>query len=188
MKEYIFNTYSLLLCMILIILISNYATLKIGSEYYKSSEKLELFDISHKLLPDLHAYRPMKDIIGFLGIISLFFFSTESLTIEFITKFTIIMFIRAFTIISTILPKHDKCVDTFGIRSYFLGGCYDKIFSGHTSFMLLLTLLYYREHIIDGFSLIGINVINILLILATRSHYTIDVLLAIFVTTTIYNI
>jgi hypothetical protein len=118
----------------------------------------------------------------------MFIVSNDTLNTEFIAKFTIIMFIRAFTIISTILPKHQVCSDTFDVRSYFLGGCYDKIFSGHTSFMLLLTLLYYREHIINEFSLIGINSINILLILATRSHYTVDILLAIFVTTTIFNI
>ena len=174
--------------MILVILISNYATLKIGSYHYKNLDKCTLFDIFHKILPDLYDYHYLVDLIGLCGLVSLFFVSNESLTIEFISKFTIIMFIRAFTIVSTILPKHEVCKDTFDIRSYFLGGCYDKIFSGHTSFMLLLTLLYYREHIINEFSLIGINAINILLILATRSHYTVDILLAIFVTTTIYNV
>ena len=98
------------------------------------------------------------------------------------------MLIRAFTTISTILPKHKICNETIGIRSLLLGGCYDKIFSGHTSFTLLLTLLYYREHIINLPLLLGINAANILAILATRSHYTVDVLLAIFVTTTIYSI
>ena len=98
------------------------------------------------------------------------------------------MFIRAFTTIATILPKHKICNEKINIRSLLLGGCYDKIFSGHTSFTLLLTLLYYREHIINLPLLIGINATNIPAILATRSHYTVDVLLAIFVTTTIYSI
>jgi hypothetical protein len=174
--------------MLMAIFISNYATLRIGSDYYKNLNKCEIFDIFHKILPDLNEYHYTVDLIAFIGLVSLFIISNTSLTIEFIAKFTIIMFIRAFTIISTILPKHEVCTDKFDLRSYFLGGCYDKIFSGHTSFTLLLTLIYYREHIVNEFSLIGINAINILLILATRSHYTVDILLAIFVTTTIFNI
>lgn len=182
------NKYIVFISIILVILISNYATLKIGSYHYENSDKCELFDMFHKILPDLNDYHYLIDLIGFIGLISLYFVSNEELTIEFFAKFTIIMFIRAFTIVSTILPKHEICSDQFNIRSYFLGGCYDKIFSGHTSFTLLLTLLYYREHIINDFSLIIINIINILLILATRSHYTVDILLAVFVTTTIYNV
>ena len=127
-------------------------------------------------------------MIGLLGVISLFIVSTQTLTTEFLAKFLIIMLIRSFTIISTILPKHENCEDKFSIREFFLGGCYDKIFSGHASFILLLTLLYYREHIIGLVPLLGINIINCLLILATRSHYTVDILLAVFVTTTIYTI
>lgn len=182
MKKYI-----ILISMILVILISNYATLKIGSYHYDTTDKFELFDIFHKILPDLSKYHYLVDIFALIGLISLFIVGSDTLT-EFFAKFTIIMFIRAFTIISTILPKHEVCTDEFNIRSYLLGGCYDKIFSGHTSFLLLLTLLYYREHIIDELSLIGINLINILLILASRAHYTVDVILAIFVTTTIFNI
>ena len=167
---------------------SNYAVLKLGSNYYKNKGEIELFDIFHSILPDLHSYHFITDLIGIACIISLFFLSTEKLTTEFIAKFTIIMFIRAFTTIATILPKHKICNETIGIRSLLVGGCYDKIFSGHTSFTLLLTLLYYREHIINLPLLLGINATNIFAILATRSHYTVDILLAIFVTTTIYSI
>ena len=176
-----------LLIIIVIIFFSNYAVLKLGSSYYKD-QTIELFDIFHSILPDLHTYHYIIDFIGLGLLLSLLFVSNNSLTTEFLAKFTIIMFIRAFTTIATILPKHKVCNDKIGIRSLLLGGCYDKIFSGHTSFTLLLTLLYFREHIINLPLLIGINAVNILAIIATRSHYTVDVLLAIFVTTTIYNI
>jgi hypothetical protein len=178
--------YLILICCI--ILSSNYATFKIGEQHYNSTKKLTLFDIFHTILPDLHAYHYLIDVIVLGAIISLFFVSNKSLTTEFLAKFLIIMLIRSFTIVSTILPKHEICEDKFSIREFFLGGCYDKIFSGHTSFLLLLTLLYYREDIIGILPLIAINIINILFILATRSHYTVDIILAIFVTTTIYSI
>jgi len=178
--------YLIIICSI--ILISNYATLQLGKHHYNSTDKFELFDIFHKILPDLHAYHTIVDVVALLAIVSLFFLSNRTLTTEFLAKFLIIMLIRSFTIISTILPKHEICEDKFSIREFFLGGCYDKIFSGHTSFLLLLTLLYYREHIIGIVPLVGINIMNCLLILATRSHYSVDILLAIFVTTTIYSI
>ena len=175
--------------MIFVILISNYATILIGINHYETKKSSDLFDIFHLLLPDLHRYSYIVDILGIFAVLSLVFVSTNEITNEFIAKFILIMFIRAFTIISTILPKHEKCVTNVGnIQSLILGDCYDKIFSGHTSFMLLLTLLYYREHIIHLPMLLGVNLLNIFLILATRSHYTVDVLLAIFVTTTIYSV
>jgi len=181
--------YEIVYFIIILVIIfgSNYAVLKLGSNYYKDSG-YELFDITHYILPDLHSYHYITDFIGLGVLISLYFLSNETLTTEFLAKFTIIMFIRAFTTIATILPKHKICNETITTRSLLLGGCYDKIFSGHTSFTLLLTLLYYRENIINLPLLLGINATNILAILATRSHYTVDVLLAIFVTTTIYTI
>jgi len=173
---------------LIIIFASNYAVLKLGSNYYKNSEHIELFDIIHYILPDLHSYHYITDFIGLALLCSIFFLSNHALTTEFLAKFTVIMFIRAFTTIATILPKHKICDEKIGMRSLLLGGCYDKIFSGHTSFTLLLTLLYYRDNIINLPLLLGINATNILAILTTRSHYTVDVLLAIFVTTTIYSV
>lgn len=177
-------------CIIIaIILLSNYVTLKLGEYHYTTHKKTELFDIFHTILPDLHAYGDiLNNIVPVLGFVSLYFCSNSKLTVEFLSKFVIIMLVRALTIISTILPKHEKCDETINTNSIIVGGCYDKIFSGHTAFVLLLTLLYFREHIINMPLLVGINAVNILLILATRSHYTVDVLLAIFVTSTIYAV
>lgn len=174
--------------LLLFIIISNYFVLKFGDDHYTSNNSCTLFDIFHKILPDLHEYHFLTDIYILIGAASLFMLSNEKITVEFISKFIIIMFIRAFTTFVTILPKHDSCNSEMNLRSYIMGGCYDKIFSGHTSFILLLTLLYFREHIIGFTPLILINLVNILTILAARSHYSVDILLAIFVTTTVYSI
>ena len=171
-----------------VIIASNYISHIIGSNYYKENKTNKVHDILQDVLPDLHNYHYVIDLIGLAVLIPAFFYFNETLTIEFLTKFLIIMFIRAFTVISTVLPKYEHCDETFTFRSFFLGGCYDKIFSGHTSFILLLTLIYLREHIINGLALLGINFVNILAILLTRSHYTVDVILAVFVTTTVFNL
>ena len=167
--------------------ISNLFTLSMGNKHYKGIS-YPLFDLFHEVLPNLYDYKIMVDIIAFLSLISLFFVSNEKITTEFITKLIIIMFIRSITIATTILPKVDKCDDTLSFKTFFLGGCYDKIFSGHTATTLLLTLIYYREHIIDMNALLAINIFNMLTIIATRSHYTVDVILSIFVTTTIFKL
>ena len=178
----------LLFIILIIIFLSNYLVLNLGDNHYNINGHCQLFDLFHKILPDLHNYHFLIDIILFCGIGSLFILGNDLLITEFLVKLIIIMFIRAFTTLVTILPKNEQCNHKMNIREYILGGCYDKIFSGHTSFILLLTLLYYREHFIGLLPLIFINLFNIFIILATRSHYTIDVLLAAFVTTTIYYI
>lgn len=179
---------TLYLILILIIIFgSNYITLKLGEQHYNNNI-CELFDIFHIILPDLHNYENVINYILFIGLASLYFLGTNALITEYISKLIIILLVRAFTIISTILPKHNNCDEKLSLRSFIVGGCYDKIFSGHTAAILLLTLLYFKEHIINIPSLIGINLINTLLIIATRSHYTIDVLLAVFVTFTIDNV
>ena len=174
--------------LVIVIFVSNYYVMKLGDKHYTDNTSCELYDMFHEILPDLTQYHFIVDLILLSSIVSLFFLSNETLTTEFLAKFVIIMFIRAFTTLVTILPKHENCDSKLSLRSFILGGCYDKIFSGHTSFTLLLTLLYYREHIIGLVPMLGINLLNILAILSVRSHYSVDVLLAIFVTTTIYSI
>lgn len=171
-----------------VIISSNYISHQIGSNYYKENQSFKIHDLLQEYLPDLHNYHYLVDIVALVILIPAFFYFNQTLTIEFLTKFLIIMFIRAFSVISTVLPKYENCDETFTFRSFFLGGCYDKIFSGHTSFILLLTLMYWREHLINSMTLFGLNFINILAILLTRSHYTVDVIMAIFVTTTIFNL
>ena len=177
----------ILIAMVLFILYSNYLTLTIGRKHYQDKSCV-IFDVVHAILPDLRDYHFTVDLIGLIVGISMLFLTDSEFISEFIGKFIIIMFIRAFTILTTILPSDGKCDTSLNIKSFLFGGCFDKIFSGHTSFTLLITLMYYREHIIDLLPLLFINFINIFLIISTHAHYTVDVLLAIFVTTTIHSI
>ena len=177
-----------LLGIIITILSSNYITNNIGDRFYKG-KNIELFDIFHQILPDLYSYGNITNTIPsiFVGLYILLFLPS-TLQIEFLAKFIIILFILSFAIISTILPGHNDCEVNPNILTTFIGDCYDKVFSGHTAMVLLLCLILYREHIISITNLISINLINILLILATRSHYTIDIIVSIFITSTIFNI
>ena len=136
----------ILVLMMGFILLSNYLTLTTGEKHYKNSN-CTIHDSLHNILPDLRAYHYSVDIIILTAVVSLYFLGTKDLIYELIGKFIIIMFIRAFTILTTILPKDEKCDTTLNISSFIFGGCFDKIFSGHTSAILLLTLLYNNFYI-----------------------------------------
>jgi hypothetical protein len=163
---------------------SNYLTNKIGNEHF--SKTTDLFDLGHILIPDLHEYYYIYNLCFYIVAASFFALSTKG-KIDFFTKLVIIYVLRGITILVTILPKHHKCENSDTIFTYINGDCFDKIFSGHTSFMFLLTLFLMKENLINLPVLIGINLANIFSILAVRSHYTVDVLLALLITFFINN-
>ena len=169
------------------IFVSNYLTHVFGKQFYESqTNNGKIFDILHEITPDLHDYRAYNDIILGLTIVS-FFFVPFTLIQEFLGKFILIMFVRALTIVSTILPKHEKCEPKLDWIQMVKGQCYDKVFSGHTAFVLLATLIFLREGIIGLPMFFLVNLLNMTSIILTRSHYTIDIILAVVITYLVYD-
>jgi hypothetical protein len=170
---------------------STYITNWLGKEFYEREVRVNsVFDVFHEYTPDFHKFEVFINIIPFTILGCLFFcgISLDSIK-EFAWKLLLIYAIRALTVITTILPKHEKCdyeVGSFSI-STFIGGCYDKVFSGHMALTLLGTLIYYRENYISFSSFAFINMVEAALIILTRAHYTIDVLLAILITYLVYD-
>lgn len=182
--------YKILIFFIVIIIIFglNYWCHLIGMDFYKDQPtNYKIHDLLHSVLPDLHDYHISIDIIGFIAVIPAIMYFNQELTIEFLTKFLIIMLIRAFTIVSTVLPKYERCDTKFDYRNFILGGCYDKIFSGHFAFLLLITLLLEKYKYISLRTLIVINVIHFVMLLVFRWHYTIDIIIALFVTVVLFH-
>jgi hypothetical protein len=184
--------YKILAFIIVIIIIFglNYWCHLIGTDFYKDHPTdYTIHDLLHSVLPDLHDYHIIIDIIGIIVIIPAFLYFNQELTIEFLTKFLIIMLIRAFTIVSTVLPKFERCDTTFDIRNFLLGGCYDKIFSGHTAFTLLIVLVAYNFNLLDNNKLLILGIFQLIyafLIIITRAHYSVDVLLSYYIVIPLY--
>ncbi len=172
-----------------IIVTSNFWTHDLGMAFYDNTENNgKVFDLLHSVTPDMSDLKAYNDIIvSAVALSFLFIPNGVSLFKEFAAKFILIMVIRALTTISTILPKHEKCDSTPRFSRYIKGQCYDKVFSGHTSFVLLATLIYLREGILGWPAFLGINLANITGILLTRSHYTVDIILAILITLLVYD-
>jgi hypothetical protein len=184
------SKYLIIVGAIVLILLANYYTNEIGEAYYESEDKInKIFDVVHHYTPDFHEFGSLVNVIPLL-LFGSFFFLPKSMSLieEVMLKILLIHLIRSLTIISTILPKHEKCNrEDSSFFSRLLGDCYDKVFSGHTSFVFLNTLILLREKYISLMTLFTINATESIIILLTRSHYTIDVILAYFITYLVYD-
>jgi len=96
---------------------------------------------------------------------------------EFALLFGIILIIRGISISLTQLP-HTREVDTSRslLKSCVFGADYDKIFSGHTAFMVVTTMILVQYGVWHPIMYVLPLAMGYLLI-ETRSHYTVDVFL-----------
>jgi hypothetical protein len=135
-----------------------------------------LFDFGHYLLPNTSQFRILNDIVP--AVLLIVAYTSRSSELSKLTKalvFAVLM--RIVTVYSTILPSSTRSCKFAGI----IGGCHDKIFSGHTtvailcSFFLSKTYPKYTNH------LILLNFLLLMSIISSRDHYTIDVLIALII-------
>jgi hypothetical protein len=152
--------------------------------YQKKENYKKVQDIFHNLLPHIPDFEYASDILSglvfaYLAIMNFELFYQLSGLI-----FTLVL-LRQFIIQITILPKNEAC--DIKHSSMFRGGCYDKIFSGHFGITFLSTLILVDNGLIHKLVAILINFVNALFILLSRNHYTIDIIVSIFVVIIIYQ-
>jgi hypothetical protein len=177
-----------------------------GTAFYGANQKCkkdDVWDILHANFKNYSKYNYTKNfymIVFFAPLIYNIFKVSDKFVKEFLLKFLIIIFLRSVTIISTILPKNTPVEvkpDKYGNLSLFDktigGGCYDKMFSGHFAFGLLLTLLMFKYNIVENNILnillfIVLNAVHLFILGVTRSHYTMDMIVSLYVTLFVYNL
>lgn len=165
----------------------NVAIQLIGRQHYTKAPG-RIWDILWEYGPDLHTYGYMVNIIPLGLLISLFFINRgDSLLFEITVKFVLILIIRAITTISTIFPKEERCDDTITWYTPLNGGCYDKVFSGHTAIVTLITLIFWREQLINSGIFWILNITQMTTIVLTHSHFTVDVILGFIITYLVYD-
>ena len=166
-----------------------------GKIHYKD-KLLNIYDIIHANSKDYSKYNYTKNWFLLVFIIQLIFnlskFTTDFVN-EYLLGFFMIIFIRSLMIMCTILPKQNNCgVDKLTYFNKTIGGtCYDKMFSGHFAFGLFTTLLLFKHDLISNscfnkILFIILNITHFIIIAITRSHYTIDIVVAFFVTILVY--
>ena len=87
-------------------------------------------------------------------LLPLFINPKKKIFISIFKYFSIIIFIRCITTCVTIMPPIRDCKikleNKNNIYNYIIGHCNDKIFSGHTSFMLILFFVIYKYKILKS--------------------------------------
>jgi hypothetical protein len=169
----------------------NSSAQKNGSLFYTlhDGKPPRVYDILHENLPDEHKMGWLTNMIVLISLLPLLLNFKESFFMKFIGLLLTIFILRDITINLTILPKHPECeIPSNSFILHTQGGCYDKIFSGHFAVVFILSLLYYSFQYITNIPLLVLwNVVNALVIITTHSHYTIDVVMSLFVCYIVYD-
>lgn len=160
-------------------------------------KKEPLYDIIQKNCWNLKRYRILPEILHFIPLILLFLFfmyycfnGQKSINIEevlstFFNKHGTLFYMRPILFSSTLLPDSSEIC----LTSKSIGSCFDLIFSGHSTIMFLSTYLLRDYFFISSTLYIFLQINNLItsfLIILSRNHYTIDVLLAIIITHFVY--
>ena len=147
----------------------------------------EIHDVIQDRLPDISD--KIWPIIFENIILIIPFLAGWSVASEFFNYYVVIIAVRTVFNIVTILPRDKNCDDSYiGPLHYVKGYCYDKIFSGHFSYVFLISIILYKRGIFTNVPLLALfNTLYALLIIAMRSHYTVDILVAIPVILTLYQ-
>ena len=146
----------------------------------------------HHIRDPIHMYFPrvnykyLSDILITLQMSLLTFTITKVLLKEFFIVCGIIQFMRAITMSSTILPSlehHNDKIRLGGLN----GRGTEYIFSGHAVYACLSLIYLYKMGIVKLPILIIYNLISQLIIILSRNHYTVDVILSWMITPLVYG-
>jgi len=182
---------------VIVLLINNYLRTyhidKYGTINGNNKTKC-VYDLGHEILPliknpllrDIHDYTKHYIVI-FPLIIGLYYLPLH-LKQKLLEDWAFLHIIRIISNNLTILPSINKCKPSTSDK-YSIGGCCDYMFSGHT-FTSLLPSLYITYYLNPFHPLLIFlyNIVNSLLIIISRRHYTDDVLIAWFITLFVFFI
>ena len=153
-------------------------------ENIKSKQKSKIYDIIHNNLPSTRKLMTIVDATPFILLVVILFIDVN-LFYNIMGFLVTILIFRMFIIHITILPKDKKC--DIKKSSVLNGGCYDKIYSGHFSAVFMCLLSLYMSKYINLFTLLSLSIIFALLIISSRSHYTIDIFVAFLIVIIVYQ-
>ena len=99
-----------------------------------------MYDYGHDVLPNLSSYRNWVHVL--VGILFVVFLikSSGRLIADMLLLYATLLVLRALTICMTHVPPPRKRCTPYKIWGYYLGGCSDMMFSGHTAFVTLSCL------------------------------------------------
>jgi hypothetical protein len=147
-----------------------------------SAPTTPLPDRLHAMLPRVHGVRWLVHLLPIVTLAMVVLYLPMLRVLNLLQIYAVILFLRAFSFWVTRLPPPRSPCIPYAMRSIYLGGCSDMMYSGHTSVLVLgaLFLAVYGSRT-AGAAAVLLALVGIALILCTRHHYSADVLVAIYI-------
>ena len=159
----------------------------IGRHRYQD-KSFDMFDILQDIIPTInYKYSKICDTITLLNILIVYWYD---LLPYFLNYYIPVMLIRGICINLTIVPKSAHYKLNALVKAGVMAGNYDKIYSGHTCcyILSLLTLLSCETTSSIVIFMLGLLMsLSFYILLATRSHYSLDIWLGAVVSVLYYN-
>lgn len=169
--------------LVLSLLITRIATVRVDT--IGASGSALLYDSVHRALPDLRRFESMIDLFPISALLVCAFAVPQTQWPTFVTALAVLFTLRAMCISLTILPS-PICRPTQP-RVSALGGCHDCVFSGHTATVILAWLFVVNSNpSLKMFACIH-SLLTIVVVLGTRSHWSIDVIVAVLAAKLVYD-
>ena len=161
----------------------------IKKHYTKDKQNEKLPDPLQEHLPDLRSHYIYAEYFFFfiiaLGIIFGLTHYKSCLAYEIVFMFIVFQFIKEICSMVTILPDPSDMCEEKGT----LGACNDLMPSGHMSTLLIILFSLWPYMTLPWKSIFSALIFSYsILIIAVRNHYTIDIIMSMFVVFTIYSI
>ena len=153
-----------------------------------------LHDLLHENLPDWSCHKYIRDFFLLVPLIIMAWYGRkDNLLTKFLSYYIVIILIRCITVSVTSIPPcqmehNDEETNVSGI-ALLKGTGHDLMFSGHTAFMVLSSLIItqYKLLPISNAAVYALTTGYLLLILACRAHYTVDVIISALISYFVYN-
>jgi hypothetical protein len=178
-------------CVLLHKQLSNYTYSK-GMELQLQHQP-PLYDIIQSNFHNLQTFRFIPEVLHVIPIIAVFSFIAHYKNANSVAALNSLFYNHGFLLIMrciffsvTLLPDSSQMCTI----STHIGSCFDLIFSGHSTIMLLTTYIIKDNFYISNFVYFILhlnNIVTFVLIILCRNHYTIDVLISVCLTHLFYN-
>ena len=171
----------ILICIIFLNLLSTKYLEKKSKYLY--NDNVILNDIGHSYIKNIPYNDYIINIIPVILVVSSYIFLNDKVNV-IIPCMVVMLVLRMIANHLTILPKADKSCNGTG---NFNGGCHDMMFSGHTAVVVFLCLFLHKQY--PSFALHGVilSFLQMILLIATRSHYSIDIFIGMLVAFLIFS-
>jgi len=172
--------------------VATYLVSQLSAEYaMRQGEKGKLTsnqiqDLLHDLFPSTGYEWVVANILlaGLLGL--LLYTSPRPLLRVFLEMSMILILFRSVTTAVTVIPQVEQCNFKLGLPTHT---CHDMMFSGHTAMGTLAYLFIWKYKLVTSTTLTMTTIALFSLyysLIASRSHYTVDVLIGILVAISIF--